>query len=218
MYHYAGNNPVKYTDPDGRDHGINHIGLGIKVLSVDPTDMDRTQARTWIRENILLDDSLPVCQVMYRLGMLGFKDSYDFSDNTTFTNAPASANNRANNNTKKQVLEGKIAPASTDLGTTSFNPWDDTDLFGAFGGGCGYTWNVESFDEKTRIAKVRIYFEDTFDFNEGNGERSEIAEKLTTLGRKARLSSFKVYGYYYLDVKVDKEAAKKIQEALNNAQ
>ena len=22
LYHYSGNNPIKYTDPDGRDHGI----------------------------------------------------------------------------------------------------------------------------------------------------------------------------------------------------
>ena len=71
---------------------------------------------------------------------------------------------------------------------------------------------------KKNIAKVRIYLIDTFDFNEGNGERSEIAEKLTSLGRKAGLSSYIIKGFYYIEVKVSKEAAKKIEESLNNVQ
>ena len=209
---------MRYVDPDGRDHGLKHIGLGTKVLKVKPTEMTKEQARIWIRDNIILDDSLPVCRIIYRLGIIDYEGEYDFSNNEIITKALASAKSYANKNTIKQVKDGKSSPNSTKLGTTAFDPWNDTDLFGAFGGGCGYTWNVISVDTKKKIAKVQIYLIDTFDFNEGNGERTEIAEKLTELGRKAELSNFTIKGFYYIEVKVSKEAAKKLKESLENVQ
>ena len=218
LYHYGGNNPIKYVDPDGREPASSHIGLGLKVLSVNPDKMNRDQARAWIMDNIVSDNSIPICQRMYSLGMLGYTEVFDFTGDKVFTSKLAAADCRANNNTISQVKEGKIRPESNELGRFSFDYKTETDLFGAFGGGIGYTWNVESFDKNTNNAKVRIYIEDTFDFNEGHGERTKMAEKLTTLGRKACLSSFKVTGYYYLKVNVGDEAAKKIQEDLKNVE
>lgn len=218
LYHYGGNNPIKYVDPDGREPASSHIGLGLKVLTVNPDKMNRDQARAWVMDNIMSDDSIPICQRIYSMGMLGYTGVFDFTGDKLFTSKLAAADCRANNNTISQVIEGKIRPDSNELGEFAFDYTKDTDLFGAFGGGNGYTWNVESFDKNTNTAKVRIYFEDTFDFNEGHGKRPKIAEKLTTLGRKAGMSSFKVTGYYYLEVNVGDEAAKKIQEALKNVE
>ncbi|WP_318677101.1 hypothetical protein [Treponema sp.] len=178
--------------------------------------MNRQEAREWILNNIINDKSLPICNVLYMLGILDFTGTYDFSNDKAFLNALANADTRANRNTISQVKKGNICPKSNEMGITGFDYMSDTDLFGALGGGCKYTWKVTSFDSNKNIARVQIYLEDIFDFNEGNGQRSDIAEKLTTLGRKAGLSTYKINGYYYIYVKVNADAVKKIQEVLQN--
>ena len=211
LFHYAGNNPVKYVDPDGREL----LSLGIAILTADPDNMDRYEARQWIYDNVIMNNSIPVCQKLYSLGMLSNVKTYDYTSDIVFTNELSQANNYANNTIQKQIKAGKVAPDSLILGETAFSPYTDVDLYGALGGGCGFTWNVESVNESTRTARVRVYLEDTFDFNESDGKRTFIGEKLTAIGRKAELSNFKIEGYYYMDVKLSSGELKKITEALN---
>ena len=211
LFHYAGNNPVRYVDPDGREL----LSLGIAILTADPDNMDRYEARQWIYDNVIMNNSIPVCQKLYSLGMLSNVKTYDYTSDIVFTNELSQANNYANNTIQKQIKAGKVAPDSLILGETAFSPYTDVDLYGALGGGCGFTWNVESVNESTRTARVRVYLEDTFDFNESDGKRTFIGEKLTAIGRKAELSNFKIEGYYYMDVKLSSGELKKITEALN---
>ncbi|MBQ6566708.1 MAG: hypothetical protein IJL80_06590, partial [Treponema sp.] len=71
LYHYAGNNPVKYVDPDGR---ISYSS----VKRADPEKMDRDSARKWIRDEVVNDSRYPVCQILYELGLNGFEGIYEF--------------------------------------------------------------------------------------------------------------------------------------------
>ncbi len=209
---YCNGDAVNFVDPDGR----NKINLAISVAKVDPDKMDRLDTRDWIFDKIVGNESIPVCQALYRLGLSGQTADYDFSENKVITEALSKANNHANNTIKEQVQNGKICPESSELGSTSFDRFMDKDLYGAFGGGNAFTWNVVSVNEKKKTVNVEVYLEDVFDFNEGNGQRDTIGEKLTKIGRKAELSSFKVYGTYDYTVRVDEKTLKKIQEELKN--
>lgn len=79
--------------------------------------------------------------------------------------------------------------------------WGNTDLKLSLGS-CKFSWQLESYDEKTNTAVATVHIIDDFDFNEGDGKRSSDAEKLTAIGRKAELTGYKVDVTYKLTVKV----------------
>ena len=56
--------------------------------------------------------------------------------------------------------------------------------------------------EKTKIAEVLVNITDDFDFNRSEGGRDSVAEQLTSLGRKAKLTEYTVSVTYRLSVKV----------------
>ncbi|MBR4791071.1 MAG: hypothetical protein IK024_09300 [Treponema sp.] len=55
MYHYAGNNPVKYTDPDGRSGKNTVVVIGQPGGAGDNFEV---AGRTWIEENVSNEDSV----------------------------------------------------------------------------------------------------------------------------------------------------------------
>ena len=70
-------------------------------------------------------------------------------------------------------------------------------------GSCGFSWKLDSYDEKNKIATVTVTVTDIFEFNKDDkGNRDADAEKLTALGRKAELSSYNVEVTYELQIKV----------------
>ena len=81
LYHYAGNNPVKYTDPDGRTVGAmsvssffstlkNYglIGLLISVLGKASVDyVEKTEAQERDIQNVIdqiIEDSKPILDII----------------------------------------------------------------------------------------------------------------------------------------------------------
>ena len=66
LYHYAGNNPVKYTDPDGREENtvVDTIKLGIKLAQLNWL--------LYLRSLILINQ----CQKQMQLSMLMIYKGY----------------------------------------------------------------------------------------------------------------------------------------------
>jgi hypothetical protein len=67
-YHYAGNNPVKYVDPDGRFPSLRTM---LDFISLDADNMTREEARNWITNNVVGDNSFPICQQLFGVAMNG---------------------------------------------------------------------------------------------------------------------------------------------------
>lgn len=138
-----------------------------------------------------------VCQDMYSKAM-----SRDFSD---YVRGPDSyiaivmANDSRSyvNETIKKRLKSGITS-----GTGGSTNWKNNDLRLSIGH-CNFSWKVESYDKDSHTATVLVHITDEFDFNPGEGKRSADAEKLTALGRKAELTSYKVDVKYYLNVTVN---------------
>ena len=189
MYAYAGNNPVKYTDPDGKSP--------LSWFVPNPNKITKDEARQWIESNVCVNSfGFLVCADMYSKSMAG--DSSDYIKGSESYIAIVMSNDRGSyvNKTIQQKLKNGIT--SGDGGRTS---WKKTDLKLSLGS-CEFSWKLTRYDKKTETAIVAVNITDNFDFNEGDGKRSSDAEKLTALGRKAELTEFRVDVTYTLTLKV----------------
>jgi hypothetical protein len=80
--------------------------------------------------------------------------------------------------------------------------WNKLDLQLSFGN-TEFSWELTGYDSDKRAATVLVTIKDSFDFNKAaRGERSSYAEKLTTIGRSAELSSFNITVQYEITVRV----------------
>ncbi len=175
--------------------------------------MSRTDARNWIVNEVVDDNSFPVCQFFYSLGLLGYTGTYNITNNSVITDKLANADSYANKTIKNRLAEGITSGSN---GTTAFKKKTDTDLYRAFGGGVDFSWSVDSIDEDTGTINVKVHITDSFDFHEGGGKRDFWGEKLTSIGRKAGLSSFKIEGSYTLSVKLSSEQIEAIKAQIND--
>ena len=190
LYHYAGNNPVKYTDPDGKSP--------LSLLIPNPEKISKEDARKWIDDNVCTNNfGFLICQDMYTKSFRGDTSDYVKGKDTYIATAMRNDTDAYANKIIKTRLKAGITEGSG--GTTS---WTKNDLKLSLGS-CGFSWKLDSYDEKNKIATVTVTVTDIFDFNKDDkGNRDADAEKLTALGRKAELSSYKVKITYELQVKV----------------
>ena len=190
LYHYAGNNPVKYTDPDGKSP--------LSLLIPNPKKISKEDARKWIDDNVCTTNfGFLICQDMYTKSFRGDTSDYVKGKDTYIATAMRNDTDAYANKIIKTRLKAGITDGSG--GTTS---WTKNDLKLSLGS-CGFSWKLDSYDEKNKIATVTVTVTDIFDFNEDDkGNRDADAEKLTALGRKAELSSYNVEVTYELQIKV----------------
>ena len=190
LYHYAGNNPVKYTDPDGKSP--------LSLLIPNPKKISKEDARKWIDDNVCTNNfGFLICQDMYTKSFRGDTSDYVKGKDTYIATAMRNDTDAYANKIIKTRLKAGITDGSG--GTTS---WTKNDLKLSLGS-CGFSWKLDSYDEKNKIATVTVTVTDIFDFNEDDkGNRDADAEKLTALGRKAELSSYNVEVTYELQIKV----------------
>ena len=190
LYHYAGNNPVKYTDPDGKSP--------LSLLIPNPKKISKEDARKWIDDNVCTNNfGFLICQDMYTKSFRGDTSDYVKGKDTYIATAMRNDTDAYANKIIKTRLKAGITDGSG--GTTS---WTKNDLKLSVGS-CGFSWKLDSYDEKNKIATVTVTVTDIFDFNKDDkGNRDADAEKLTALGRKAELSSYNVEVTYGLQIKV----------------
>ncbi len=189
LYHYAGNSPIRYTDMDGRNP--------ISYLIPDPEKLSTEEARNWIEKNVCANDIFPICREMYKKSLSGDNTDYvkgigSFISNAMASDKKAYVNQRILNRLKNGITSGKNGQTG----------WSKADLKLSIGSAT-FSWKLKNYDSKNEKAVVEVYITDNFDFNKGgSGVRSNDGEKLTALGRKAELSSYKVDITYLIEFKV----------------
>lgn len=189
LYHYAGNSPIRYTDMDGRNP--------ISWLIPDPEKLSTEEARNWIEKNVCANDIFPICREMYKKSLSGDNTDYvkeigSFISNAMASDKKAYVNQRILNRLKNGITSGKNGQTG----------WSKADLKLSIGSAT-FSWKLKNYDSKNEKAVVEVYIKDNFDFNKGgSGVRSNDGEKLTALGRKAELSSYKVDITYLIEFKV----------------
>lgn len=189
LCHSAGNNPIRYTDMDGRSP--------ISWLIPDPEKVSMEEARIWIEKNVCANDIFPICREMYKKSLSGDNTDYvkgieSFISKVMASDKRAYVNQRILNRLKNGIISGKNGQTG----------WSRADLKLSIGSAT-FSWKLKNYDSKKEKAVVEVHITDDFDFNKGvAGVRSNDGEKLTALGRKAELSSYKVDITYLIEFKV----------------
>ena len=204
-YSYVVNDPVNYVDlwglqckseSDGDNKGF------LSWLIPDPDEMTETEARAWIDKFVCSNKFFPICAEMYSKSMVGDSSTYEKGPDSAISKEMASDSKAyVNKRIKSQLADGVTSGGYGENGPGTTG-WSKLDLKLSLGGGCAFTWQLESYDEKTKIAEVLVNITDDFDFNRSEGIRDSIAEQLTSLGRKAKLTEYTVSVTYRLSVKV----------------
>jgi hypothetical protein len=195
LYHYAGNNPVKYTDPDGK-----FIITALILFTLG--QKHETAANLFISLIVF-----PIAKIF------SFKHTFELftksrsGDKTEYKQGPDSAiakaigadktfNARISNDVNADFSQGSGGEANAEIN------WSKLDLDLSIGGlDGGYSWTVDSYNKETGIANITVTVKDTFDFNVG--ERPPLLEKLTAIGRKAKLAGYDVEITTQMQVKIN---------------
>jgi hypothetical protein len=187
LYHYAGNNPLKYTDPDGNQ-------------TAEPPEEDtRTAARNWIIRNVVYNPFVPVSREMYSKGLSG--------DSSPYIRGPESRiaqKMKADLSAYVNTTILKRLSAGITSGTDGQTSWNDFDLKNSILSS-EFNWTLDNYDSDTNTAYVTVNVKDRFDFNPSKeeGTRSRIAEHLTKIGRDAEMASYDVSVTYKIEFKVE---------------
>jgi RHS repeat-associated protein len=182
VYHYAGNNPVKYTDPDGNDYRSFCRGLVFLLVNVFGG---------------------PVTKAMYNASLNGsLQDVNATPQNDTYglsTALKKEVNNitiggvgllkQISNKMSKGEFEGS-APNDVKVGK-----YGGSDLAFTIGGIENLEWNKIHEDEEGTIT-INVTIKDTFNFEKRN--RGGLGEFLTGLGRDGELKEAKITASFTL--------------------
>ena len=189
LCHYTGNSPIRYTDIDGR--------CPISWLIPDPEKVSTEEARNWIEKNVCANDIFPICREMYKNSLSEDNTDYlkgieSFISKSMASDKKAYVNQRILNRLKNGITSGKNGQTG----------WSKADLKLSIGSAT-FSWKLKNYDSKNEKVVVEVHITDDFDFNKGDsGVRSVDGEKLTALGRKAELSSYKVDVTYLIEFNV----------------
>ena len=194
LYHYAGNNPVRYVDPEGK--------FPLSIFTPDPEKISREEARSWIEKNVCNNFlGWEICKEMYTKSMRGDASTYEQDKNSNI--AIAMKNDTlayVNRTIRKRLIGGKT------FGRDGETAWTSPDLKFSMGS-CKFDWDLISSTEKDGLitAIVKVHITEDFDFNPG--DRSRDGEKLTAVGRKAELTSYSVSVDYELQYIYEQDLA-----------
>jgi hypothetical protein len=197
LYHYAGNNPVKYTDPDGRFPVlVAAIGIGLSASLVFGLVARYTKpgARLFVAL-IAINPFFAVCRELYVKGLFGDNSPYIRGSDSRIAakmSSDATANMIIANNVKNNFAEGS--------GKGSIESWDSADLNLAVGKAT-FEWTIDSYDSETGTAAINVTITDDFTFEEG--ERGGLKEYLTGIGRTAGLQEYDEEITYQIKVTIN---------------
>ncbi len=199
---YVENNPMKYIDKGGNS----------KLLKANK--LSKEEARIYVEKYAAsekIKKNLPIVYELYSKALEGDNTPYIKGPDSLIAQEMAQESNYANERIKEQVTKGiELGGSKEEQGQTSFSSKDLKLSIGS----ASFYWRIigykESKNEKKRIAIVEVTVTDTFDFNPAQkGERSSLAENLTTIGRKAELAQFEIEVKYHVEIQIDKPESKK---------